>query len=244
MENEKLLREHYDLRGSTNPSDIARISEIEARLVVINRPLVYRESRGYRLRISEHSDLMQSGMIGLLIAIRTYNPNLGYAFSTYAWRSIRGGEGMQGVAYHEASTHIPTNKIAKLVKARKNLESLDDELSEVASALSSVSMDAKVSNEGDLTLVDVLEQDTFECADLSMIQDEIKANALKGLESLSKIERECLILVKMGREGINDDKPMSLREAGESLGISYERVRQHINKGIENLRSMKILTQS
>ncbi len=49
-----------------------------------NAPLVYKLARSFMGRGCEFEDLVQIGSIGMLKAIRSFNPELGYTFSTYA----------------------------------------------------------------------------------------------------------------------------------------------------------------
>lgn len=49
-----------------------------------NAPLVYKIARSFAGRGCEFEDLCQIGSIGMLKAVRSFDPALGYAFSTYA----------------------------------------------------------------------------------------------------------------------------------------------------------------
>ena len=49
-----------------------------------NAPLVYKLARSFSGRGCEFEDLVQIGSIGMLKAVRSFDPSLGYAFSTYA----------------------------------------------------------------------------------------------------------------------------------------------------------------
>lgn len=55
-----------------------------AALMEANAPLVYKLARSFAGRGCEFEDLVQIGSIGMLKAIRSFDPSLGYAFSTYA----------------------------------------------------------------------------------------------------------------------------------------------------------------
>lgn len=58
--------------------------EATAELMRSNAPLVYKIARSFMGRGCEFEDLVQLGSIGMLKAIRSFNPSLGYTFSTYA----------------------------------------------------------------------------------------------------------------------------------------------------------------
>ena len=53
-------------------------------LMRANAPLVYKLARSFSGRGCEFEDLVQIGSIGMLKAVRSFDPTLGFAFSTYA----------------------------------------------------------------------------------------------------------------------------------------------------------------
>jgi RNA polymerase sigma factor (sigma-70 family) len=59
-------------------------------MVAGNLRLVLRAIRDAGMRGAEHDDLLQAGSIGLVQAAKRFNPSLGYAFSTFAYRWVRG----------------------------------------------------------------------------------------------------------------------------------------------------------
>lgn len=65
-------------------------TEAEQRLVHDNLPLVYAISKRYMNRGTEADDIRQLGSIGLLKAIRKFDPSYGVCFSTYAVPLIAG----------------------------------------------------------------------------------------------------------------------------------------------------------
>lgn len=54
------------------------------------RPLVYRIVHNFRYTPDQFEDLVQVGITGLLLAIRRFDTDMEYRFSTYAWRTIQG----------------------------------------------------------------------------------------------------------------------------------------------------------
>ena len=76
--------ESYDL----NPDLIMRYrtgdSEAGERLVRMNLPLVYSIAARFKERCEDQGDLVECGMIGLVKAFKTFDPERGCAFSTYA----------------------------------------------------------------------------------------------------------------------------------------------------------------
>ncbi len=71
-----------------NPELIRRFraGDVEAGrvLVELNQPLIYSIAGRFRDRGADMSDILESGTMGLVKAIRTFDPDRGFAFSTYA----------------------------------------------------------------------------------------------------------------------------------------------------------------
>jgi RNA polymerase sporulation-specific sigma factor len=60
----------------------------EEQLFLDNEGLVYDFLKKKFINFNERDDILQHLRIGLLYAIRTYKPDLGFKLSTYAWRCI------------------------------------------------------------------------------------------------------------------------------------------------------------
>ncbi len=77
--------------GSGSRAD-TKNSDIEEYLLEKYKPLVRRIAKNDSFRISggDHDDLIQEGMIGLMKAVKTYDPNRGASFFTFAALCIRG----------------------------------------------------------------------------------------------------------------------------------------------------------
>ena len=84
VETKPRSEESYD----KNPELIRRFRAGDAEagrvLVELNQPLIYSISSRFRDRGADMSDIVESGTMGLVKAIRTFDPDRGYAFSTYA----------------------------------------------------------------------------------------------------------------------------------------------------------------
>jgi len=62
----------------------------EDALVKKFQPLVYRIVHRFRYSPDQFDDLVQVGTMGLVLAIRRFNPEFNFRFSTYAWTTIQG----------------------------------------------------------------------------------------------------------------------------------------------------------
>jgi RNA polymerase sigma-B factor len=62
----------------------------EELLVEKFRPLVYRIVHRFRYNADQFEDLVQVGTVGLVLAIRRFETDRNFRFSTYAWQTIQG----------------------------------------------------------------------------------------------------------------------------------------------------------
>jgi RNA polymerase sigma-32 factor len=227
--------------------DYKEFSNIEAayRLVVSNLRLVVMIAREYQRAFSNLLDLIQEGNIGLMEAVKNFDPYRGVRFPSYAvwwirayiiryimnnWRMVKIG-----------TTQAQRKLFFNLQKEKEKLENegfspgpkllaqrLDVKEGEV------VEMEQRLANR-DLS-TDVPIGDDEERTLLSLIAD----NNLTPEESLAEKEYQSLLKEKMERfadalkdkelvifrERLLSEQPLTLREIGERYGISRERVRQ------------------
>jgi RNA polymerase sigma-B factor len=62
----------------------------EEALIEKFRPLVYRIVHRFRFQQDQFDDLVQVGTLGLTLAMRRFDPEMNFRFSTYAWQTIQG----------------------------------------------------------------------------------------------------------------------------------------------------------
>ena len=88
--NETYKTTAYDQNPELIESYRAGDSEAGDRLVEMNLPLVYSIASRFRERCDDFGDLIECGTLGLVKAIKTFDPERGCAFSTYAVPLILG----------------------------------------------------------------------------------------------------------------------------------------------------------
>lgn len=213
---------------------------------------VAQEYRSYGVRLA---DLVQEGNIGLMLAVKKFDPERGLRLITYAVWWIRAY--MQSYIIRSWSlvkigtTQAQKKLFYKLNQAREairrltgsedadaiaeNLAVREDEVEEMAVRMArDVSLDAElVEGESGLTLVDRL-ADEREDQETSLIrrQEEthLSAAVTTALQRLN--EREQRIV----HDRILADEPRTLQELAEDYGISRERVRQLEKNALAKLK--------
>lgn len=190
-------------------------------------------------------DLVQEGNVGLMHAVREFNPYKGARLITYAVWWIRGY--IQEYLMRQYSmvrigtTQNQRKLFYQLQKEKNNLEALsneknlselsqrlgipEDEIKIMAQRLSGrdVSLDRPLDEEGSMTI------GSFQASTAENLEDAFaREEMIKRLQTkVSELEpglseREKIIL----HERILNDEPLTLQEIGEKYGITREAVRQ------------------
>jgi RNA polymerase primary sigma factor len=196
-------------------------------------------------------DLINEGNLGLIKAGQKFDETKGFKFISYAVWWIRQCI-LQALAEQSRIVRLPLNKIGALNKMNKAFSQLeqqherDPSADELAEALElpqdkifstmelsgrHLSVDAPFQEGEDNNLLDVLSNPENPATDHSLIQESLKQEIERTLNTLPEKERKVVTaFYGIGR------KPMSLEEIGDSIGISRERTRQIKEKAIKHLR--------
>ena len=234
-------------------------SDAAHKLVTSHLRLVAKIAMGYRGYGLPVTDLISEGNVGIMQAVKRFDPEKGFRLATYAMWWIR-AQIQEYVLHSWSLVKIGTTTAQKklffnLRKLKNQLTSIDsgnlspENVREIATKLDvkeaevidmnnrlysgDQSLNVQVSNEADTEWQDML-------VDQNEIQSEIleKKNELsyrkkifkKALGVLNEREKEIITLRKLR------DKPLKLEELSTKFNISRERVRQIEEKALEKLQ--------
>jgi RNA polymerase sigma-32 factor len=215
------------------------------KLVTANLRLVVMIAREYQRAFRNLLDLIQEGNIGLMEAVKNFDPYRGVRFPSYAvwwirayiirylindWRMVKIGttQAQRKLFFNlqkekeklEAEGFTPG---PKLLAERLNVK--EGEVIEMEQRLANrdISTDVPMGEDGEATLLSFL-------PDNSANPEESVANAEYRQVMSEKIEQFASGLkdkdLVIFRERLLNEEPRTLREIGERYGISRERVRQ------------------
>jgi len=220
--------------------------EAAEKLVVSNLRFVVKIAHEYRNYGMKLPDLVQEGNIGLMHAVKKFDPYKGYRLISYAVWWIRAY--IQNYLIKSWSlvkigtTQTQRKLFFKLGQARKTLETLSAnhaEFSEIAEALGvkaeeieemetrmgsrDLSLNTIVNDEGESTHLDYLADDG-EDQETSLIRKEemsiVQRNIAGALAKLN--DKESFII----RNRVMADNPLTLQEVGDHFRVTRERARQ------------------
>jgi RNA polymerase primary sigma factor len=221
-------------------------------LVEANLRFVVAYAKRFRHSRVSLLDLINEGNIGLIQAAKKFDPAKNVKFITYAVWWIRQAI-LHALSEHGATFRLPqkqANVLYRLERCRQALgrelerapteQELADELGmspdEVRLLLASnqniLSLNEPVDEEGEAEFGDLLQQYVIPDTDEAMLKESFAETLREALATLSEKERQILSL----RFGLESDNPLTLREIGDQLGISRERVRQIESQALNKLR--------
>jgi len=197
-------------------------------------------------------DLINEGNLGLIKAAQRFDETRGFKFISYAVWWIRQSI-LQALAEQSRIVRLPLNRVGSLNKISKTFSELEqkyerepspDELADVLEVTTNevvdtmkisgrhVSMDAPFVQGEENSLLDVLEDDSEETPDSSLMNDSLRREVQRALSTLTQREADVIALYF----GLNGEHAMTLEEIGERFNLTRERVRQIKEKAIRRLR--------
>jgi RNA polymerase primary sigma factor len=226
-------------------------TEARDQMVRANLRLVVNIARGYTGKGLALQDLIEEGNLGLLRAVEGFDPNMNTRFSTYASYWIK--QSIKRALVNTAKTiRIPAYMVELLAKWRRASNQLQDELGRAPSneeiarllglpkkKLNIIKKAIRVYNsapqveqsEAGWSIDEMLQDGRSKTPDNEMVDNDDLKQVMILLDKMDPREATVLRM----RFGLNDEEPKTLKEIGESLGLTRERVRQIESEALAKL---------
>lgn len=226
------------------------------KLVSSNLWLVVKLARDYERAARSLLDLIQEGNVGLLEAVKNFDPYRGVRFPSYAvwwikayiiryvianWRLVKLGttQAQRKLFFNLKKEKEKLEREGfypgpKLLAEKLNVK--ESEVVEMEQRLggADVSVDAPLQDEGDTSLLSVLSSGERSAEDI-LAQKELRALILQGISDFASTlnEKEAIIF----RERMLSEEKATLQDIAEKLSLSRERIRQLENRIREKLKA-------
>lgn len=225
------------------------------RLVESNLRFVVSFAKKYRGWGLSFQDLINEGNIGLIEAAKRFDPGKGVKFITYAVWWIRQAI-IHALSEQGGPFRIPQKQANLLYNIHKTIAAMTPLLErpptpgEVAEELDvprenveilmqaeteDLPLESASDEDSDFQLLDKIEQFTMPPVDQNLMEESFKKLLSGMLHDLDDKERQVLVL----RFGLDGREPHTLKEVGDQLGLSRERIRQIETQALRKLRLNK-----
>jgi RNA polymerase primary sigma factor len=246
------VEEEIDLAKKIKYCDEKEKQKALEKLTKANLRFVVSVAKQYQNQGLSLGDLINEGNLGLIKAAKRFDETRGFKFISYAVWWIRQSI-LQALAEQSRIVRLPLNRVGALNKIGKAFSTLEQEferepsadelaeqldmsLYEVSDTLKisgrHLSIDAPFVHGEDSKLIDVMPNANQPLPDHNLINESLKIEIQRALNTLSARERDVLKLYY----GLEKENPLTLEEIGEKFKLTRERVRQIKEKAIRRLK--------
>jgi len=250
LEEEKSLSKSLNVDGDTDAAH---------RLVTSHLRLVAKISMGYKGYGLPLSDIIAEGNIGLMQAVKRFDPDRGFRLATYAiwwikaaiqeyvlrsWSLVK-----MGTTANQKKLFFNLRKIKNNIQALEEGDLKPEQIAHIAENLGVTetdvvdmnrrlggdsSLNTQISDEGDGQWQDFLVDESQNQETSLVVSDEMDKRRKQLYDSLSCLnEREKSIFISRRM----DEDSKTLEELSQRFGISRERVRQIESKAFDKVKS-------
>jgi len=226
--------------------------EAIAEMTRANLRLVIKIAREYANLGLPLLDLISEGNIGLVKAVKRFDPSKGGKMSTYgSWwikQAIK-----RALANQSKTIRLPIHLIDKIAKIRRVSESMSEALGREATndevaeevginaakvaqlkevACRPTSLDARIGEDNDMEFSETICDESAIDPFCSLREKDMYDQLTDLLENLDERERSII----SNRFGLDGSEPITLEEVGAKMGVTRERIRQLQNSALDKMR--------
>lgn len=222
------------------------------KMIESNLRFVIKIAKKYRKSGLPFLDLINEGNVGLIEAAKRFDPERKVRFTSYAvwWirqailhylsqasQVYRLSPKTANILYRVATTlnkrrNEQNEELTREALAREVGVSVKELNASLEATAGTLSLDHPIDENGDLTLGDALEQRSIPSAEVSSASIFLKEQIERSLGKLTSMEERVLRL----RFGLDDDNPLTLKQIGDRMSLSRERIRQIEAQALNKLR--------
>ena len=222
------------------------------KLVKSNLRFVVSVAKQYQNQGLPLQDLINEGNLGLMKAAERFDETRGFKFISFAVWWIRQSI-LQAIAEQSRMVRIPLHQVGMLNKIKKERARLeqkyerspsDDEIAEaldlskeklletVIAGTNTISVDAPLVQDEDMTMIDTIEQDSVADTDDIVMKESLSKDIMDVLATLNDMDREVIYQYF----GIGEQRSLTLDEIAQRHNITRERVRKIKERALTRLR--------